>query len=48
MIYGWYLNVAINSKNSFGGYVGKRWWGFFVRNDQILYVFPPAEELPSS
>ncbi len=43
-IYGWLCNVDINAKNGFGGYIGKRTWGFFIHDDQIVTVFPPYEE----
>lgn len=34
--YGWAVCVNINSKNSFGGYVGNRMYFFMINNDQVI------------
>jgi hypothetical protein len=37
--YGYVVCVLINSKNSFGGYVGDRMTYFIINNDRVTYVY---------
>ena len=36
---GWRVNVGLNAKNSFGGYVGETQYAFFIRDGKVIRVF---------
>ena len=42
--YGWMVNVEVNAKNSYGGYVGFRTYSFLFRGEQLVDVIPPPDE----
>ena len=41
-VYGYKMRTAVNAKNSFGGYTGKKFLDFFFINGKLLKVFPAA------
>ena len=36
LTYGWAVNCTVNAKNSFGGYVGAKPYGFLFQGDRIV------------
>ena len=46
---GYLLDVNVNAKNSYGGYVGAKPYKFLIRNDQVVQVmevYPSGMQLP--
>jgi hypothetical protein len=45
VVAGYLVHVQVNGKNSYGAFVGFREYTFFFRNNQIVHVIQPIEEL---
>lgn len=43
-VYGWIVNVSINAKNSYGGYVGFKPYSFLFRAEEIVHTDIPGTE----
>jgi hypothetical protein len=41
-LFGWGTCYTVNAKNSYGAYVGNRWYLAVVRNDAIVHVYSPG------
>ncbi|HSY05875.1 MAG TPA: hypothetical protein VK803_08000 [Steroidobacteraceae bacterium] len=40
-LYGWLVRATVNGKNSFGGYVGFKTYGFLFKGEEIVKVVEP-------
>ncbi len=43
---GWTMCVAVNAKNSYGGYIGSSRWSFIIRNNSVIYA-NSGNEIPN-
>ena len=45
LMYGWFVDVQINARNSFGGYTGFQTWLFMFRDGQVVFDLPPDDRV---
>ena len=45
LMYGWFVDVQVNARNSFGGYTGFQTWLFMFRDGQVVFDLPPDDRV---